>query len=205
MGPLTTETFLRARLSAGFSTITSNSHNHPGEECYHCQRPNPTEEEPGAPSAVHVLLEYGGAGTLGGRETRPHALGAQPPPLTPRAGRLTGNRQTPTSPQGGAPDGHESPLLGSALWPAGGAAPGECPERCNPPDCQLYGGHVTERQEVINLDSVFLMRKSFRNPSSCVTIITRVLPLGTPNQKQATSQLLSSSMAHSPSPYTLGP
>ena len=103
VGPLTTETFLRARLSAGFSTITSNSHNHPADECYHCQRPNPTEEEPGAPSAVHVLLEDGGAGTLGGRGTRPHALGAQPPPLTPRPGRLTGSRQTPTSPQGGAP------------------------------------------------------------------------------------------------------
>ena len=106
---------------------------------------------------------------------------------------------------GWGPDGCESPLLGSALWPAGGAAPGECPERCNPPDCHLYGGHVTERQEVINLNSVFLMRKSFRNPSSCITIITRVLPPGTPNQKQATSQRLPSSMSHSPSPHTLGP
>lgn len=101
-GPLTTETFLRARLSAGFSTITSNSHNHPADECYHCQRPNPTEEEPGAPSAVHVLLEDGGAGTLGGRGTRPCVLGARPPPLTPPPGRLTGARQTPTSLQGGA-------------------------------------------------------------------------------------------------------
>lgn len=112
-------------------------------------------------------------------------------------------RRQPVSRVG--PDGRGSPLLGSALWPADGADPRECPERCNPPDCHLYGGHMTERQEVINLDSVFLMRKSFRNPNSCVAIIARVLPPGTPNQKQATSQLLPSSMSHSLSPHTLGP
>ena len=126
-GLLTTETFLRAGCLRGSQqSPLSNSHNQPADKRYRCQRPNPTEEEPGAPSAAHTWpqrMEGRHSGRQGDAALCPWSPAFSPHTLSRKAHGCPADANQ--SPQWG-PDGCEPPLLGSAFRPAGGVAPGEC-------------------------------------------------------------------------------